>query len=107
MDMGIEIMADAQFIIWLPVAERLNTSNMLKTRIVNIGQNHVFPLCDSGQEETVEHLSFKCSFIAFLLSRLDIKWTLIHDRLDLITQAKDLYFRTLYDCCVGNMQRKK
>jgi hypothetical protein len=38
--------------------DRLNTRNKLKRRHYNIGNNLSCPLCNSGEEETLEHLFF-------------------------------------------------
>jgi hypothetical protein len=73
---------------WLLLSDRLNTRNMLKRRHFNIGSNFNCPLCSTGDEETLEHLFFSCTFSISCWTRLNITWNMGAGRFDMITQAK-------------------
>jgi hypothetical protein len=59
---------------WLLMVDRLNTRNMLKRRHLNIGNDYSCPPCSTGEEETLEHLFFSCSFSASCWLTLNINW---------------------------------
>ena len=85
-----------KFFLWLLMVDRLNTRNMLKRRKFNIGNNFDCPLCDSGQEETLEHLFFKCQFSISCWSQINISCSTGSNRLDIISQAKSSYQGSLF-----------
>jgi hypothetical protein len=85
-----------KFFAWLLLADRLNTRNMLKRRHINIGNIFTCPLCNSGEEETVEHLFFKCTFSLACWTRLNIIWPAEDNTIEIITQARSMHHGPLF-----------
>jgi hypothetical protein len=81
---------------WLLLVDRLNTRNMLKRRHFNIGNIYSCVLCNSGDEETLEHLFFNCSFSISCWSRFNIYWNNDVSRFDILTQAKSAFQGSLF-----------
>lgn len=65
----------AKVFIWLMLADRLNTHNMLKRRHYQV-QNNDFSccLCSRGEEETMDHLFASCEFSTRCWCFLKIHW---------------------------------
>lgn len=57
--------------LWLLLADRLNTRDMLHRRHYNIGSDLNCLLC-GGARETVEHLFFDCPFSVSCWNKLQI-----------------------------------
>lgn len=61
---------------WLLLSDILNTKNMLRPRHYIVGppdqQSDHCILCRSGQEETLEHLFFRCTFLEQCWASLNI-----------------------------------
>ena len=74
---------------WLLFDERLNTRNMLKSRHYNIGDDHNCLLCGLNIEETVNHMTFMCTFSQHCWARLDLYWEPFFDCLQDIQLKKD------------------
>lgn len=51
-----------KFFAWLVLVDRLNTKTMLRRRHLNIEDDALCVLCNTGIEEDVDHLFFDCSF---------------------------------------------
>ena len=59
---------------WLMLVDRINTRDMLRRRKFNIGTVFTCLLCDSGCDETRNHLFFECAFGTSCWDRLGIHW---------------------------------
>lgn len=81
---------------WLILADRINTKNMLSRRHFNVGDNMDCVLCDSGSEETVEHLFFTCPFSKKCWEDLQMTWLSDGNRLNLIHSARDGWSRPMF-----------
>jgi hypothetical protein len=51
-----------KFFAWLVLVDRLNTKSMLRRRHMNIQGTVTCVMCNSGAEETIDHLFFDCPF---------------------------------------------
>jgi hypothetical protein len=69
---------------------------MLKRRHFNLGNEFSCPLCSSGDEETLEHLFFSCSFSASCWAILNINWNGGLQRIDKIIEAKSNFQGSIF-----------
>ncbi|KAF8669911.1 hypothetical protein HU200_051092 [Digitaria exilis] len=67
--------------------DRLNTRNILR-RKSRVLENYNCPLCNSSAEETVEHLSFSCSFSTWCWRFMNIQWDLRLSLMERIIQGR-------------------
>jgi len=67
MDLEVKTLAQTESFCLATPCDRLNTRDMLECRHLNIGHNFSCLLCNSGEEETLEHLSLTCSSLKLLL----------------------------------------
>ena len=81
---------------WLLLSDRLNTRNMLKRRHYNIGDNYGCIPCGSTDEETLEHMIFRCQFSMSYWDTLNIHWTPHGDRLQWIQEAKSVWNNRMF-----------
>jgi len=51
-----------KFFAWLVLVDRLNTKTMLCRRYLDVQGTDICVMCDSGEEETIDHLFFECTF---------------------------------------------
>ena len=47
-----------KFFAWLILVDRLNTKSMLSRRYLDVQDDAICVMCDSGEEETINHLFF-------------------------------------------------
>jgi hypothetical protein len=73
-DLEIQTLVDTEIICLQLLSDILSTRNLLKRKNLNIGNTYECTLCESGEEETVEHLLFKFSFSASCWLRDHILW---------------------------------
>jgi hypothetical protein len=52
-----------KFFAWLILVDRLNTKTMLRRRHINIQDDTLCVLCNTGLEEDIDHLFFECPFV--------------------------------------------
>ena len=74
--------------MWFLLADRLNTRNMLRRRHFNINDEFNCVLCNSGVEETIEHLIFTCPFSSSCWVKVGIAWNMNRSRIDAIQTAR-------------------
>lgn len=83
--------------LWLFLADRINTRNMLRRRGMSLqNNNYGCLLCSGAPEETVEHLFFKCPFSTACWEKLGITWPDLHNRLQLVHSAKQAWARPMF-----------
>jgi hypothetical protein len=87
--------------MWFLLADRLNTRNMLKRRHFNINDGFNCVLCDSGAEETIDHLIFLCPFSVSCWIKVGISWNLNHSRIEAMQAARRTFYRDLFFELVG------
>jgi hypothetical protein len=75
------------FFAWLILVDWLNTKTMLQRRHLNIQGDAICVMCDSGDEETIDHLFFECAFAKDCWATLHIDWDVSLPLLDRYTQA--------------------
>jgi hypothetical protein len=63
-----------KFFAWLILVDRLNTKTMLQRRHLNIQDNLVCVMCNTGEQETIEHLFFDCPFAQECWATIDVIW---------------------------------
>jgi hypothetical protein len=63
---------------------------------MNIGNSYSCVLCNSGHEETLEHLFFGCSYTTSCWTMLNITWNIGMNRFDMIGQAKTSFQGSLF-----------
>jgi hypothetical protein len=85
-----------KFFCWLLLSDRLNTRNMLRRRNICLNTGFSCMLCHNPPEETVEHLIFHCSFAKQCWDCLDCVWGQTGDRLQLITQGKKNWKKSMF-----------
>jgi hypothetical protein len=59
---------------WLMLVDRINTRDMLRRRHFNIGAIYSCLTCDSGRDETRNHLFFDCDFSSECWAIVGIHW---------------------------------
>ena len=83
------------------LADRLNTRNMLRRRHFNINDEFNCVLCNSGVEETIEHLIFTCPFSSSCWVKVGIAWNMNRSRIDAIQTARRSFKGELFFEIVG------
>lgn len=73
---------------WLLFVNRLNTKDMLRRGHYNVGNNFQCALCNTGTDEDILHLLFKCHFSEQCWQCLGILWPSNIDIIHLISHAK-------------------
>jgi hypothetical protein len=84
-----------KFFIWLVLVDKLNTKTMLTCRHISNRNNDLCIMCDTGEEETIDHLLFFCPFDRRCWATLHIHCDLslsIEDRLLLAMDTNGLDF---------------
>jgi hypothetical protein len=61
-----------KFFAWLILVDRLNTKTMLQRRHLNVQDGIACIMCSNGEQETIEHLFFSCSFAQTCWAKLRI-----------------------------------
>lgn len=79
-----------KFFFWLLLRDRLNTRNLLRSKNRNI-DDFSCVLCNSGSEETLEHMFFSCRFSQDCWDSLHIFWDLSLDPLDMVIEARRMF----------------
>ena len=59
---------------WLVLVDRLNTKTMLRRRHLNIQDDVLCVMCNTGMEEDIEHLFFDCPFAGQCWSSINFAW---------------------------------
>ena len=77
-----------KFFAWLILVDRLNTKSMLRRRHLNILDDTLCIMCDSGAEETIDHLFFECSFAQECWAAIHFEWDDLLQLNDRLTQAR-------------------
>ena len=85
-----------KFFLWLLMVDRLNTRNMLKRRHFNIGHDTSCVLCNSGHEETLQHLFFDRSFSSSCWRKIGFVWNTSLDSFNMFIHAKSAYQGPLF-----------
>lgn len=67
--------------------DQLNTKNMLRRRHLDIQDDDICVMCDSGEVETIDHLFFGCEFAKECWATIHIDWDVSLPLLDRNTQA--------------------
>ena len=65
-----------KFFAWLILVDHLNTKNMLQRRNLHIQDDPICVMCDSKEEETIEHLFFECQFAKECWATINFVWDL-------------------------------
>ena len=76
-----------KFFAWLILVDRLNTKSMLRRRYLDVQDDAICVMCDSGEEETSDHLFFGCEFAKECWATIHIDWDVSLPLLDRYTQA--------------------
>jgi hypothetical protein len=80
-----------KFFALLILVDRLNTKNMLQRRNLHVQDDPICVMCDSGEEETIEHLLFECEFAKECWAAINIVWDISLPLLDTYTQARETH----------------
>jgi hypothetical protein len=80
-----------KFFAWLILVDHLNAKNMLQRRNLHIQDGPFCVMCDSGAEETVEHLFFEYEFAKEYWAAINIFWDMSLPLLDRYTQAQETH----------------
>jgi hypothetical protein len=86
-----------KFFAWLILVDRLNTKTMLRRRHINIQDDALCVLCDTGLEEDIDHLFFDCPFAMQCWNSIHFTWDTslpMLERLAAATNAHNLEFFT-------------
>ena len=83
--------ARIKFFIWLLLVDRLNTKTMLTRRHIHVHEDNLCVLCDSDEEETIDHLFFTCPFATQCWNRLGFTWDNTLNLGDRIVQARNTH----------------
>jgi len=92
-----------KFFAWLIVVDRLNTKDMLQRRHLNIQGTSTCMMCNSGQDETIEHLFFECQFAQECWQKIDINWVLSRNIMDRLHQASTILDRLHQAATIHNI----
>lgn len=84
-----------KFFFWLLLRDWLNTRNLLRRKNMHL-DDHSCVLCSSGDEETLMHLFFYCSFSQSCCATLGISWVLSLPPLHMIIQARQDFGRSIF-----------
>jgi hypothetical protein len=60
-----------KFFAWLVLVDRLNTKSMLRQRHLNIQGTVTCVMCNSGAEETIDHVTFSVGHFDSALGQVD------------------------------------
>lgn len=63
-----------KFFAWLILVDRLNTKSMLHRRHLNVQDDVLCVMCDSREEETIDHLFFECPFAKECWAAIHFEW---------------------------------
>ena len=77
-----------KFFAWLVLVDRLNTKTMLRRRHLDVQGTDICVMGDSGEEETIDHLLFECTFAKECWATIHINWDTSLPLLDRYTQAR-------------------
>jgi hypothetical protein len=80
-----------KFFAWLILVDRLNTKTMLRRRHINIQDNALCVLCDTGLEEDIDHLFFGCPFAMQCWSSINFSWDTSLPMLERLTAASNTH----------------
>lgn len=80
-----------KFFIWLIMVDRLNTKSMLKRRNLHIQDDEICVMCDTGEEEDIEHLFFRCPFAIQCWSSINFHWDFSLDLQDRFIAARQVH----------------
>jgi hypothetical protein len=86
-----------KFFAWLVMVDRLNTKTMLRRRHLNIEDDELCVLCDSGLEEDIDHLFFECPFAGQCWNSINLTWDTslsLMERLAMANSIQNLEFFT-------------
>jgi hypothetical protein len=78
-----------KFFALLILVDRLNTKNMLQRRNLHVQDDPICVMCDSGEEETIEHLLFECEFAKECWAAINIVWDISLPLLDTYSSPRD------------------
>jgi hypothetical protein len=74
---------EIRFFTWLVCVDRLNTETMLTRRHINVHDDELCVMCETGGLETINHLFFDCTFARQCWSIILFHWDMslgIEDR---------------------------
>jgi hypothetical protein len=77
-----------KFFVWLVLVDRLNTKVMLQRRHLDVQDDVICVMCNSWEEETIDHLFFNCDFAKECWASIKIEWDMSLPLLDRYTQAR-------------------
>ena len=80
-----------KFFTWLVLVDRLNTKTMLSRRHINVHDDNLCVLCDTGEEETIDHLFFTCPFAVQCWSSINFNWDNQLSLEDRLTHARSTH----------------
>jgi hypothetical protein len=80
-----------KFFAWLILVDRLNTKDMLQRRHLDVQDDDVCVMCDSGEVETIDHLFFDCDFAKECWNIIHIDWDAPLSLLDRFIQARSAH----------------
>jgi hypothetical protein len=63
-----------KYFAWLILVDRLNTKSMLQRRHLNVQDDTLCIMCNSGEEETIDHMFFRCTFARNYWATIQIQW---------------------------------
>lgn len=88
--------SEIKFFAWLVLMDRLNTKSMLR-RNLNIQDDTLCIMCNSGAEEEIDHLFFQCPFAGQCWASIGFTWDInlpLPERLASAYQTHGLEFFT-------------
>jgi hypothetical protein len=77
-----------KFFAWLALVDRLNTKSTLRRRHLDIQDSATCVMCNTGAEETIEHLFFDCPFAQECWAVIHFDWDVSLQLLDRLRQGR-------------------
>jgi hypothetical protein len=86
-----------KFFVWLVLVDRFNTRDMLRRRHFNIGYVFSCLTCSSGEDETINHLFYTCSFSLACWDLMGLTWNTSLPLDHMITKAKQRWNKPIFN----------
>lgn len=85
-----------KFFAWLVLVDRLNTKTMLRRRHINIQDDPLCVLCNTGAEEDIDHLFFDGPFATQCWNQINVNWDTSLPMLECVAEARTAHNLTFF-----------
>jgi hypothetical protein len=85
-----------KFFVWLVLVDRLNTKTMLTRRHLAVHDDDLCVMCETREEETIEHLFFTCPFASQCWATLNFVWDHSLNLQDRFIQARQAHGHSFF-----------